>query len=167
MHPIIHRPAWVAAFAIAALLPVLAVLPPFVSDPLRVGIMLVFSPLCHQIPERSFHLHGASLAVCHRCLGIYLGMAGAIGVFPLFAGVARRLVHWDRLILAGALGMAGVDWAAGMLDIWHSPPLGQAATGAVFGAVAGVLIARAVAGEGKATIGPSRDVSRENGLAGG
>jgi len=29
--------------------------------------------ICHQLPARSFHLWGASLPVCARCTGIYLG----------------------------------------------------------------------------------------------
>jgi uncharacterized membrane protein len=29
--------------------------------------------ICHQLPERSFHLWDASLPVCARCTGIYLG----------------------------------------------------------------------------------------------
>src|SRR5713226_7783128 len=34
--------------------------------------------ICHQRPERSFHLWGAQLPVCARCAGIYLGAAMAV-----------------------------------------------------------------------------------------
>lgn len=34
-----------------------------------------FSLVCHQRPDRSFRLFGAPIAVCSRCLGIYLGAA--------------------------------------------------------------------------------------------
>ena len=34
-----------------------------------------FALVCHQQPERSFVLFGGNVAVCARCLGIYLGAA--------------------------------------------------------------------------------------------
>jgi len=40
-----------------------------------VMLTLFFSPICHQDPTRSFWLLGAPIAVCARCLGIYLGAA--------------------------------------------------------------------------------------------
>jgi len=36
-------------------------------------LYLFFSPICHQLPERSFFLFGHQLPVCARCIGIYLG----------------------------------------------------------------------------------------------
>jgi uncharacterized membrane protein len=39
------------------------------------GIYSVGSLICHQRPERSFHLWGAQLPVCARCTGIYAGAA--------------------------------------------------------------------------------------------
>jgi uncharacterized membrane protein len=37
-------------------------------------LYFTFSIFCHQIPDRSYSLLGYSLPVCHRCLGIYLGL---------------------------------------------------------------------------------------------
>jgi uncharacterized membrane protein len=54
-----------------------------------------FSLVCHQHPERSFWLFGAPVAVCARCLGIYLG--AAIG---LLLRTSRRMA--TRLLIAAA-----------------------------------------------------------------
>jgi uncharacterized membrane protein len=42
------------------------------------GIYEVGSFICHQRPERSFHLWGAQLPVCARCAGIYVGALAAV-----------------------------------------------------------------------------------------
>ncbi len=42
-------------------------------------LFLSFSPICHQIPERSFFILGHQLPVCARCAGIYFG--GLLGSF--------------------------------------------------------------------------------------
>ena len=41
----------------------------------RIGafLYLFFSPICHQLPERSFYLFNHQLPVCARCTGIYFG----------------------------------------------------------------------------------------------
>src|SRR5271167_251949 len=52
--------------------------PYFVSHRLiAIGLALErgFAIVCHQRPERSFRLFGGTVAVCSRCLGIYLGAA--------------------------------------------------------------------------------------------
>jgi uncharacterized membrane protein len=38
------------------------------------------SYICHQLPDRSFHLAGFQLPVCARCTGIYAGLAGGAAV---------------------------------------------------------------------------------------
>src|SRR5262245_59186301 len=40
------------------------------------------SGICHQLPARSFHLHGFPLAVCSRCTGVYVGFALGLMVYP-------------------------------------------------------------------------------------
>src|SRR6516225_10755675 len=72
-----------------AALGLVAIATPFVlrSIPmLGVALQRGFALVCHQQPERSFFLFGGSVAVCARCLGIYLG--AAVG---LLVRVQRRL----------------------------------------------------------------------------
>jgi hypothetical protein len=42
---------------------------------LILGVYGLGSLICHQLPERSYHLWAAQMPVCARCAGIYLGAA--------------------------------------------------------------------------------------------
>lgn len=53
---------------------------------LSAAVYALGSLVCHQRPERSFHLAGAQLPVCARCTGLYV--SGALGV--VFAWWRRR-----------------------------------------------------------------------------
>jgi uncharacterized membrane protein len=56
---------WLALLVFAPALPVAVA-----------GVTYLFGALiCHQLPDRSFHVDGAQLPVCARCLGIYAGTA--------------------------------------------------------------------------------------------
>ena len=46
-------------------------------------IYCYFSPLCHQIDSRSFHINGVKLAVCSRCSLIYFGALIGVLIFPI------------------------------------------------------------------------------------
>src|SRR5262245_34676102 len=48
----------------------------------------LYTPLCHQLPERSFFVCGHQVAFCHRCVAMYTAIALA-GL--LFALLRRRL----------------------------------------------------------------------------
>ena len=90
--------AFVASAATWALLLPLA---PFVASrshasafgtALVVAAYAVGSVVCHQLPERSFHLWIAQMPVCARCTGIYFGaaaMAIALGGSRAFGRRAR------------------------------------------------------------------------------
>lgn len=134
---------WIGLMAVTVLL-VLATLPPFLAAPERSFLYLVFSGACHQIAERSPHLFGVSLAVCHRCYGAYLAL-------PLAALVFRYAGRWDALLnrhaavlLTISIAVPGVDWLAGLLDVWTNTPFTRVVTGAIFGLTAGYFLSRAL-----------------------
>lgn len=99
------------------------------------------SVLCHQLPERSFHLWGAQLPVCARCTGIYAGAAIAAAIAAGFGSTTRR--RRARLgLLAAALPTIATllyEWTSGVTPSnWI-----RAAAGACLGAAVGALIVAA------------------------
>jgi hypothetical protein len=84
------RPAFVAATVTWALL--LPLVPFVASRPhatpigaaLLIAVYAIGGVICHQLPERSYHLWTAQMPVCARCAGIYAGAAMA----AIVAGVA-------------------------------------------------------------------------------
>ncbi len=61
-----------------------------------------FALVCHQDPERSFWIAGAPIAICVRCLGIYLGVGSGA-----FLRVSREL----------ALKLCAIAAALNVLDV--------------------------------------------------
>lgn len=137
--------AWWLAVGVLLVVVFVVLLPPFVGERLRTLLMAAFSGVCHQLPERSPHLHGIPLAVCHRCLGIYLGLAAAAAAFrflPGRDGLLERSAPWWIVV---ALAVPGLDWLAGVAGLWSSGPFVRIATGSVFGVITGLLFTRALA----------------------
>lgn len=69
---------WAAALLVAPLLP----------TAMAAALYAAGSLICHQMPERSFHVDGFQLPVCGRCLGLYLG-----GVMGASAGAVAPQRH--------------------------------------------------------------------------
>ncbi|MGO9517300.1 MAG: DUF2085 domain-containing protein [Candidatus Korobacteraceae bacterium] len=91
-----------------------------------------FALVCHQRPERSLWLFGGSVAVCSRCLGIYLGAAFGL-IFRTTRIVALRLV-----IAAAALNLLdAATELAGLHGNWLGVRLGL---GFALGTSAALLI---------------------------
>ena len=117
----------------------LALSPPVLPPVGRAAVMHVFAPVCHQIPGRSPHLAGVSLAICDRCLGIYLGfLGGGLGV-PFSWAWRRTLLRRAFVLLAGAGAVAGVDWIGPFVGLWANTPVTRLLTGGLFGVVAGLV----------------------------
>jgi len=125
-----------------AVLPVFASLPPWLSEPLQLALMHMFDPICHQIAERSPHLNGVQLAVCHRCYGILLGLMTGPIIALVFRGWNGKI---GRTMVIASLVPLTVDWGLRFLHIWNNTAESRFVTGVIFGIVAGVLVTHAMA----------------------
>src|SRR5204862_3245268 len=135
-----------AVFALAAVTWLaLLLLAPVLPVPLAGALYALGSRICHQRPERSFHLLAAQLPVCARCLGIYAG--GAAG--SLLATRAR-IRPWSNRLLPRTLLIGGsiptaltlvFEWS----DEWRAPNLARAAAGVPLGFVITLLAAQGAA----------------------
>ena len=99
------------------------------------SIYKAFSFVCHQIPDRSFHLAGHQFGVCSRCTGLYVGFAVAALIYPL----ARSLKRTDtpaRLWLILATLPLAIDFGLGYFSIWENTHLSRFLTGALLSSVA-------------------------------
>jgi uncharacterized membrane protein len=73
--------------------------------------------VCHQLPERSFHLWTRQLPVCARCTGIYVG--AAIGSLVALAAPMRGLAtRVERAIPVAACAPTAAtlvfEWTTGV-----------------------------------------------------
>jgi uncharacterized membrane protein len=136
----VYRNALTAFLASAAVAWVaLLVAAPYLPGPVA-GILYAFgSVICHQIPERSFHIDGAQLPVCGRCFGIYTGAAIAAVVGRAFT--ARHAQEAKLLLLAAVptLVTMVLEWTG-----LHSSNLARAVAGAPLGAAVALIVMAAV-----------------------
>ena len=97
-------------------------------------IYLLFSPSCHQLPERSFFLFGYKLAVCARCTSIYFGFLVTSLIYPLFKKVDDRETPGKWLLIFSLIPM-GLDGGIQLLTRYESTNLIRAITGGIFGLI--------------------------------
>ena len=123
---------------------------------LAVIVRMAGAQVCHQRPERSFHLHGRPLAVCGRCTGLYV--SAALGLLVATARSRRSdgsaaitgPAWWpSRLdIRAGWLTLAGlptmVTWAMEVAGAWNPGSPLRAIAAVPLGVTAGWLVGRAL-----------------------
>jgi uncharacterized membrane protein len=140
--------AAVAWFGLVVLAPVL---PPAVAAVVYAAGGFV----CHQLPDRSFHWHGAQLAVCARCTGIYLGACSAAILAPLppstYSGwvASRARVGWLLAVAAApTIATVAAEWAGW----WQPSAIVRAVTGLLLGVAGAVVVIAALCAEGDASL---------------
>ena len=101
------------------------------------------SLVCHQRPERSFHLAGAQLPVCARCFGLYL--SGAVGLLVASRRRGSISAATSRLLLVMAALPIAVTVALEWLGLIHTTNIVRMLTGLPLGFAAAVVIVRSLA----------------------
>ena len=99
------------------------------------GIYKAFSFICHQIPDRSFHVAGNQFAVCSRCTGLYAGFAVACLIYPIVRSLRGTDAPKRVWLFLAALPLA-IDFTLGYFAIWPNTHLTRFLTGALLGSVA-------------------------------
>ncbi len=81
-------------------------------------LRLVYKPGCHQLPERCLDLGFGPMAVCARCMGLYIG--GCLGL--LWTTLRNRSSRPRPLWLAVVAAPTVLDFVAGQIGL---PSLGN------------------------------------------
>lgn len=130
---------WVVVASIAVLLIAAIIAAPLAQahghPAFASAIYKTFSFVCHQIPERSFHLAGHKFGVCSRCTGLYAGFAIAVLVYPLARSLQRTDTPSIVWLILATLPL-GIDFALGYFSIWENTHLSRFVTGALLSSVA-------------------------------
>lgn len=114
----------------------LIVLPPIVSaygqTEISSPMYRFFGMICHQLPERSFHLLEHQLAVCSRCFGVYFGLGVGAVVYPLWRRV-DDIEPLPRIWLLASMVPIGIDWSLGVFGVWENNHASRFITGLILG----------------------------------
>lgn len=98
-------------------------------------VFALYSPICHQQPERSYRFQEKQVAVCSRCLGVYIGFLISALFYPVIKKKWKEIIskHY-YIIIYLALPMI-VDVLAGWIKIWESPLFLKTASGFIWSAI--------------------------------
>lgn len=99
--------------------------------------------ICHQIPDRSFHIAGEQFGVCSRCSGVYFGLFVGFAIYPLW----RRIEDVEplaRFWLFLSMIPIGIDWSLTVFGIWENTQFTRVATGLILGLACATYIVPAL-----------------------
>lgn len=134
---------WGTLSAITLILMALIIAAPLASahgyDALASTIYQAFSPFCHQISERSFHIAGHKLAVCSRCTGIYAGVLAGVLLYPLARSLGRRGAPSPVWLILSSVPIT-LDFALGFFGIWRNTHTSRLLTGALLGIACAIYL---------------------------
>ncbi len=138
---------WGIALAVVIVWVLAIVSPPLLAAKGEASIAAPFykfySFICHQIPERSFHILGHQFAVCSRCFGVYFGLLTGLIVYPLIRRV-ENIEPLPRFWLFASMLPIGIDWSLGVFGIWENNHASRFITGLILGFACAVYIVPAL-----------------------
>ena len=96
--------------------------------------------ICHQRPERSFHLAGIQLPVCARCFGLYA--SAAAGAVAAWLVRRRGDLRYTRAILIAAAIPTVVSVGVEFVGLAHPSSAARAVAALPLGAAASWMVIR-------------------------
>src|SRR5687768_7988924 len=125
---------WLIAMGLVLLWNLLILLPPiafrFRSGEAAAPLYKFFSYICHQLPDRSFHIFGHQFGVCSRCFGVYFGLLAGFAAYPLWRKI-DEIEPIARFWLFLSLVPIGIDWGLTVFGIWENTFLSRFLTGMI------------------------------------
>ncbi len=94
----------------------------------------LFSEVCHQFPDRSFHIAGEPLGVCVRCSALYFGVLVSLLAATFFARLQFTKYPPAWILLATAAPMV-LDAFLNLAGLHESTVWTRSLTGAAMGLV--------------------------------
>jgi uncharacterized membrane protein len=141
------RKVWAIGLVVVGLWVLAIVLAPTAK---AIGLTAVSAPLyhfysflCHQRPERSFHIAGEQFAVCSRCFGVYFGLLFGFIIYPWWRRI-EEIEPLPRFWLFLSLIPIGVDWSLTIFGIWENTHLSRFVTGLILGVACATFIVPAL-----------------------
>jgi len=96
-----------------------------------VFLYLLFDPVCHQLPERSFFFLDIPFPVCIRCTSIYLGGLFVLG-FSLLSGKFKKWPGKALLLITGFIVLEMIFEKSGL---YQNLPLLRTISGFLLGII--------------------------------
>jgi uncharacterized membrane protein len=108
-----------------------------------VPIIHFFGFVCHQMPDRSFHVLCEPFAVCSRCFGVYFGILLGFVIYPVLRNI-HEVEPLPRFWLFLSLLPISIDWSLTFFDIWENTHPSRFITGLILGIACAVFIVPAL-----------------------
>ncbi|RNC79321.1 MAG: DUF2085 domain-containing protein [Balneola sp.] len=99
-----------------------------------------FDIVCHQMHDRSYSLHGASLAVCSRCTGIYGGFALAVLLLPVVSRHFTVINSFFLKLIVASIVVNLLDVLGNHIGIWTNTLHSRFLLGAWFGVATALFL---------------------------
>ena len=98
-----------------------------------------FSYICHQIPDRSFHVLGEQFGVCSRCFGVYFGILAGFAAYPIWRSIDTT-EPLPRFWLFLSIIPISIDWSLTIFGIWENTQWSRFITGLILGFACAIFI---------------------------
>ena len=139
---------WFLALILAVAWSALIVLAPaaqaYGASELSGSLYGFFSYICHQLPDRSFHVGEHKFGVCSRCTGVYFGLVAGLLIYPLFRKF-NETRPFPRIWLILAMVPMAIDFSLTYFGYWENTHFTRVTTGLILGIACSLFIVPALA----------------------